>query len=430
MMDVPADRYFQRFETEDVSQYDEPEPIGPVTVQTLDEFADDPEEPAVPLLGDGENVLLPEGGDGMMYGDGGAGKTTMLLDAACHFAAGDSWIEWAVPRPLRVLLIENEGPRPFFRAKLRRKRGAWAGSDLGDRLRVLADPWGRFTYADERWREVLADIVRDHDVDVVICGPLTTAGMEAAGTLQEVRAFLDLVDDVRRRAARAFGSFLVHHENKGGQVSGAWEGAGDTLLHLSAQGSGKVRLHVQKARHASESHGKTLQLRWGDGETFEVEETPELTDEDVAEKIVAAVSANPGTGWTRIVEATPGIGDHRRRAIRDRLLADSVIVNVLKEDGVDTVVAEVPERRPARLFRADDPTLRHLRRAPAAGEPQTAAARGAGGSEASAACGSTLVEPQAVEPQTTPPLGIPLRRRNRGRRRTGTRRPRRRQEGA
>jgi hypothetical protein len=85
------------------------------------------------------------------------------------------------------------------------------------------------------------------------------------------------------------------------------------------------------------------------------------------------------------------MGDHRRRAVRDDLLASGRIVNVLKIDGVDYAVAEVPERRPARLYLADDPTIAHLLRLrSAADEPQTAAGRGDGPSEASAACGSLL----------------------------------------
>jgi hypothetical protein len=383
VMDIPVDRYFERFESVDVSKFDE-EPVGVVHVQTLDDFADEPEDPAVPLLGAADDVPIPQRGDVMMYGDGGAGKTTLTIDGAFHFAAGDPWLGWPVPRPLRVLLIENEGPRPFFRAKLRRKRDAWAGSELGDRLRVLADPWGTFTYASERWREILAAVVRDQELDVVICGPLTTAGMEAAGTLQEVRAFLELVGKVRRLAGRPFASILIHHESKSGQVSGAWEGAGDTLLHLSAQGRGSVRLFVQKARHASESHGKTLQLRWAEGESFEIEETPELDDEAIAEKILAAISGNPGTGWTQVEQATSGVGVVRRRTVRDDLLASGRIVNVVKIDGVEQAVAEIPARRPARLHLGDDPTIRHLRPDPDAGGTQTASAWGEGTSEPSA----------------------------------------------
>src|SRR5436190_1860788 len=97
-------------------------------VVNLDTFVDVDEPGAEALLGDADEALIPEGGDVMIYGDGGAGKTTLCLDAACHFAAGDDWLGIRVSRPLRLLLIENEGPRPLFRRKLRRKRDSWKGS--------------------------------------------------------------------------------------------------------------------------------------------------------------------------------------------------------------------------------------------------------------------------------------------------------------
>ena len=106
---------------------------------------------------------------------------------------------------------------------------------------------------------------------MVIAGPLTRIGMDSAGTLQEVVAFMELIADVRRRCGRRFTLLLVHHENKGGAVSGAWEGAGDTLLHVQAAGPGQTVVHIQKARWASEYHGKTLRLSWGAGETFQVD---------------------------------------------------------------------------------------------------------------------------------------------------------------
>jgi hypothetical protein len=380
-VDVNADRYFERLES---VAADVAEELVRVRIVSLDTFADTPEEGAAALLGTNEDVVFGADSDGMFYGDGGAGKTTMTIDLGLHLAAGDDWLGIAVPRPLRVLFIENEGPRPLFRAKLRRRRNAWAGSDLGGRIVVLEDPWGKFTYAKEAWREALAEAIREDEIDVVICGPPVSAGMEAAGTLQDVRAFLDLVGLVRQLAGRPFLSLLIHHENKGGQVSGAWEGAGDTLLHVSAQGRGRVRLHVQKARWAPETHGTTLHLVWADGESFEVEESDELDDEALAELIVAFVSENPGTGWTRVQEATPGVRAERRRTIRDRLLAAGTIVNVAKIDGVQTAIAEVPERRSASLYRADDPTIAHLRPDPDADGTQAGSLWGDGDSAPSA----------------------------------------------
>jgi hypothetical protein len=237
----------------------------------LEEFVAIDEPGAEPLLGDERVALIPEGGDVMVYGDGGAGKTTLLFDLALHLAGGEDWLEIPVARAARLLLIENEGPRPLLRKKLARKLAAWQGSAPDGRVSVFERPWGQFTFADAAWRDQLATSIRELEIDVIIAGPLTRLGMDTAGTLQEVVAFMRLVADVRTRSARLLTVILVHHENKGGTVSGAWEGAGDTLLHIQAAGNGHTVVFIQKARWASSHHHKTLKLAWTDGEGFELE---------------------------------------------------------------------------------------------------------------------------------------------------------------
>lgn len=224
-------------------------------------------------------ITSPEGGDVMFYGDGGAGKSTLAFDLACHLAAGAPWLGIPVPRPVRVLLIENKGPRALLRAKLRRKVGAWPGPALDGRISVLEAPWGQFTFATGEWRDTLATTVMDREVDLVIAGPLTWIGMDAAGTLQEVNAFLRFAAEVRAGCGRRLTIALVHHENKGGAVSGAWEGAGDTLLHVQGAGNGHTVVVVQKARWASGWHGKSLKLGWTDGEGFELDGSSEERDD-------------------------------------------------------------------------------------------------------------------------------------------------------
>jgi AAA domain/Bifunctional DNA primase/polymerase, N-terminal len=332
-----------------------------VTVVTLEEFAAVTEPGADALLGDGDDALIPANGDVMVYGDGGAGKTTLTVDLACHLAAGDNWLGITVPHPLTILVVENEGPRALFRKKLARKKAAWTGSALGGRVYVVENPWAQLSFADETHREALAKIVADHGCDIVLMGPVARSGMTDAGTLAEVRGFLTLVAEVRHRAGRAVTFVLVHHENKAGAVSGAWEGAGDTLLHVQGKGHGRTRLYVQKARWSSTWHAQTLELKWTDGEAFAVDEKPEVSDDDIAERILAAVAANPGTGWTAVAEAVTGIQRNRRTTIRDRLLSDQKIVNVAKENGHDVALDHCAQGRPAHLYLASDPTISKLR---------------------------------------------------------------------
>jgi putative DNA primase/helicase len=370
-------------------------------IATLEDFTAIEEDGAEPLVGGDGGALIPEGGDVMFYGDGGAGKTTLAIDLAFHLAAGEAWLGIAVSRQARVLLVENEGPRPLYRQKLRRKREAWAGGAVDERISVLEAPWARMSFDDEACREALAEAIRRGEVDVVIVGPVARSGMHDAGTLQEVRDFMALVDNVRERSARRVAFVLVHHENKGGKVSGAWEGAGDTLFHVQGQGHGRTRLYVQKARWSSESHATSLNLLWTDGEGFAVEERPELDDEALAELIVAGVRENPGTGWMKVRDTIKGVGNDRIDAIRDGLFASGRLVNVV--DGEARYGVE--PRRAAPLHLPDDPTISHLCQDSGAAPAQTALALAAEGTATSAPCAAPIRRRRgAGAVADTPPL--------------------------
>jgi hypothetical protein len=250
-----------------------------VVVQAIEEFAAVEEAGAEALLGDSTNNLIPEGSDVMVYGDGGTGKTTLTIDMSCHLGAGCDWLGMRIQKPVRVLIIEAEGPRPLLRRKLRRKLEAWDGPPAAGRVQVLTSPWADFTFASEQWRDELAQIVEEQEIDVILAGPLARIGMDGAGTLQEVVSFMRLITDVRARCNRRVTLILVHHENKGGAVSGAWEGAADTLLHIQDAGHGHTLVHIAKARWASDYHGKTLRLNWAPGESFEIEDDRDLHHE-------------------------------------------------------------------------------------------------------------------------------------------------------
>jgi hypothetical protein len=131
-------------------------------------------------------------------------------------------------------------------------------------------------------------------------------------------------------------------------------------------GNGKTRLFIQKARWASTWHGKTLDLRWEPGASFSLDDTPKLTDDDIAEQMITVVVAEPGITASKLEQAIKGVGKDRVRPVRERLLAGGAIVNLAKIDGVEQLLDRCPERIPAHLYPPDDPTIRHLRLDPAA----------------------------------------------------------------
>ena len=242
-----------------------------VRVVTFDEFISQEEETADALLGSAEETLLPVGGMLLMYGDGGAGKTTLTIDAVVHLAAGSSWLGIDVERPVTSLLIENEGPRGKFRRKLDEKFASWNGHPpFSPRVHVLEEPWTRFSLREESHRLALAATVASLELDLVVMGPLVTLGMVGGGTPDEVGEFEELIRLTRALVERPFGFWVVHHENKAGDVSGAWERVPDCLVHVQAQGNGHTRLHWRKARWADESHGTSLDLVWAAGRSFTV----------------------------------------------------------------------------------------------------------------------------------------------------------------
>ena len=201
----------------------------------------------------------------MDYGADGSGKSTWTLDGGVHLAAGVAWLGIPVPRPVRVLLIENEGPAGLFQAKVDTKVKAWiggGGEDPTGRLFVLAAPWGRFTFADAGARAELAAYCDENEIEVVVANPTLGLGVAASGRPDETTKFVDWLRECGLWNGRAF--WLNHHENKSGQISGDWGRHPDTYALLQRDGNRqRSKLTWEKTRWATlEPAEKTAMLEW------------------------------------------------------------------------------------------------------------------------------------------------------------------------
>jgi hypothetical protein len=281
------------------------------------EFADVDEASAEPLLGDADDTVLSAGGTMMLFGKGGSGKTTLELDLAVHLTAGLPWFNIPVPRQCSVLLLENEGPRGKFRVKLRTKFRTWNA----DNLLVVESPWGEFTFDDEKLRAALVDVIQENDVDVLMAGPVLQLGVKGGGTPSEITEFMKLVDRVRVDLSRPLAVVLVHHDNKAGTVSGAWEGMTDTLAHVYAYGNGTTRIEWEKVRWGSTLHGTTWKLRWSGDLDFELDDTPARTDDDVEADVLHQIMTNPGINTSGLYAAVVGRRE-RVNEVRERLIEE------------------------------------------------------------------------------------------------------------
>jgi hypothetical protein len=238
------------------------------------EFVEQHVEAPPPLWGDEETTVIPAGGICLLAGRPGSGKTTLVLDLACHLAAGESWppakngnehapVPFAAPKPLRIALVENEGPQEMFRDKLATKLRAFphhigrVDDSSGGCLSIQAWRWGAFSFADRDAHAVAIRELDEQQIDLVIGDPLATLGPEGVGSPAETRAFVQLLRPLGLGRSRAF--LFLHHfrervertEDELSRISGAWGGHLDTLITLSAMGN------VDQARLA------WPKLRWG-----------------------------------------------------------------------------------------------------------------------------------------------------------------------
>jgi hypothetical protein len=307
-------------------------PVQPVKVVSLDEFVSVTEDIADPLIGERGDALLPSNGLLFMYGDGGAGKTTLSVDALAHLAAGASWLDTKVHRPIRTLLIENEGPRGPFREMLAAKLEKWKGDPFSHHVRILEEPWSKFTLAAAHFRAAIANEITEHQIDLVIVGPLASLGAKGAGTPDDVSEFNTLIVDLHSLTPRQFALWVVHHENKAGDVSGAWERLPDTLVHVSAQGNGRTRVHWRKVRWSSRMHNTSVVLLWDDG-GFTLEEARQR---DYPAEITVAFKRSAKEWFTARETAAllePSVGPDTIRPVLEQLQKEGKLAFAIGPQG-------------------------------------------------------------------------------------------------
>ncbi len=317
-----------------------PAPVG-MRIERLDRFIASEEHASESLVAgpaDGETIMAADT-TMLWYGGDGASKSTAADDFASHAAAGIDWLCFPISRPLRICIIENEGSRGRYRLKLARKAATWDGPPFLERVYVYSEPWGEFTFGDTTRCAELGAFIDQHEIDLLICGPLAELGAKGAGTPDDVTEFSTLVARFRSRLDKALAVLILHHENKGQDISGAWGRWPDTTFRFRLDGRERTRVWIRKARHSSRAHGANLTLKWlPDTYGFQIVESD--LDDSAGERaqgevealdwIVAYVTehhAANGSGVARgkaetaYHEAHDGRGRNLARRVIDRELA-------------------------------------------------------------------------------------------------------------
>jgi hypothetical protein len=305
----------------------EPDPIGDADseasarairfVPAAEFAADTAAHPFRALLGEDDDALLVEGGLHLLFGPEGAAKTTLSLDLAAHLAAWLAWLSYRVPRALRLVLIENEGPPAGLRRKLERKIETWTGPAWAERVLVYRDPWGELRLTDDDSRAALVHACEQHRADLVVAGPLLSLGAPTEGKPGDTQAFVDLLR--RDCGLGRWAYLLVHHWNKGGAISGDWGRHADTLLEATeGEAPETTRLAIRKQRWGHKPP-KPLVLQWIlDSEGYELFDTTaaKATDEDYEQRILDYLAEHPWATTDELENDVEGRAAELRRARR------------------------------------------------------------------------------------------------------------------
>lgn len=271
------------------------------------------------LLGTATDKVLPEHGLAIVYGKGAAGKTTLTLTAVASLASATPWLTIPVPRPVRILLIENEGPKAPYTEKLAQYASQWDGPAFLPNVVVYEEPWGKFSLADRGMRDDLLQFAREHRIDLVCAGPLRGLGMAGPGAPSETDAFLDLLKDAGLGTELAW--WIVHHVNKAGQISGDFDRHPDTLIRYTYEGKRRNQLTWEKLRWGNQGR-EPLLLEWLDqGVGYRIlDTTPDDIDwHDLEQRALNAITAHPGCSQRDVETATSSKGERARTVVR-RLL--------------------------------------------------------------------------------------------------------------
>lgn len=178
---------------------------------------------------------LPEGGNVMVYGPRGVGKTFLQLGLTAALTTGTSFLKWPLTRPAGVLYVDGEMQIDELRTRLTTLLPAPPKAPL----QFLAGEWVYHTLrrdlvlTSEAMRASVLEILDAHPkIRVVI---LDNVSCLFAGIDEDKKRDWEPINAwLIRLRHRGLATVLVHHAGKGGQQRGTSgrEDALDTIIEL------------------------------------------------------------------------------------------------------------------------------------------------------------------------------------------------------
>jgi hypothetical protein len=142
-----------------------------------------------------------------------------------------------------------------------------------------------------------------------MANPTLGLGVAASGRPDETQQFVDWLKECGLGSRRAF--WLLHHENKSGQISGDWGRHPDTKVLLQPDGNRqRTKLTWEKTRWATlDPDQRAVMLDWvveTQGYTVTPLDTIGASDDLLVERLVAFLAEHPGTATNKVCAAIEG----------------------------------------------------------------------------------------------------------------------------
>jgi AAA domain/Domain of unknown function (DUF3854) len=258
----------------DLDMEEIPSPYPKVKVWTLAELrATNLERPAPIVPGWG----IRRAGKVIITGAGGRGKTTLLLQLACGYAAERpllGHLQLTVHGgPHRVLLYMAEDPLAETRFRLLHQiEELGYGPEVERCIHLLEFGDRRPPLLTDEWAlQVLAEQIRRHHVTIAILDPLVTLHDRDENSNPQMRAILDTVSPIGEETGCVF--MLAHHEPKSPENNGAASRGASairdwcrtmlrlTLKKIGDDGTQRYQLDLDKANYGGSVWSLPLERR-------------------------------------------------------------------------------------------------------------------------------------------------------------------------
>lgn len=160
--------------------------------------------------------MLMEGGNMLMAGPSGVGKTQISLQFMKHVALGKPFLGYDIPKPKKVGFLSLEMGHPDLQVFMK-EQDKDLNDDEREMLRQNLDiiPWGEaFPLNLPMWQEQLKVLIEEREWEGLFVDSIGSAILGNINSSETVQPFTNFNDSIRKK----FGLFLwyIHHTRKAG----------------------------------------------------------------------------------------------------------------------------------------------------------------------------------------------------------------------